>query len=127
MNNKIKILIGILLIANKANANPLQINEARQELSRIRSSKAEASITLQKAKLAYNALRAAANKQEHALELLIKADQAKQLAQRNSINSVDNGHNSSAYYADNGAATGTALLIEKPRYEQELPAYLQGS
>lgn len=132
MNNKIKTLI-IMGIAiggiRAARANPLQINEARQELSRIRSSKQEASITLQKAKLAYNALRTAEAKQAKALNLLIKSDQAKQLAEKNSIQSVENGKNASAYYADQGHNSGTATLLAQPKYEyeRELPAYLQGS
>lgn len=129
MNNKLKILIcmGIAISGIRAaKANPLQINEARAELSRIRNSKAEASVTLSKAELAYKALRKAEAKQAKALELLVKSDQAKQLAERNSIQSVENGRNASAYYADAGAATGTALLIEKPRYE-ELEPYQRGS
>lgn len=122
MKKKIKVMvsIGILLIANKANANPLQISEARLELSRINQSKQEARLTLDKAELAYKALRTAKARQERALALLIKADQAKQLAQRNSINSVENGHSSEAYYADNGAAHGAARLVA-------VPAYLEGS
>lgn len=110
------VMIGILLIANRASANPLQVAEARQELSRINQYKSDARITLDKAKLAYKALNQASDRQARALCLLIKADSAKELAQRNSINSVDNGKNSEAYYADQGHSKGTAELIERPRY-----------
>jgi hypothetical protein len=131
MNNKLKILItmGIAIGGIRAaKANPLQIQEARAELARINSSKGEAQRTLAYAKAAHEALKSAARRQQKALELLVKADEAKQLAQRNSVNAVDNGKGAEAYYADQGAATGTALLIERPRYiQEELEGYQRGS
>jgi uncharacterized membrane-anchored protein len=122
------IVVAVIASIGAAKANPLQIQEARAELARINSSKGEAQRTLAYAEAAYQALRSAARRQQKALELLVKADEAKQLAQRNSVNAVDNGHNSQAYFADQGHSTGTALLIERPRYvQEELEGYQRGS
>lgn len=122
------VVIAVIMIGGirAGKCNPLQIQEARQELARINSSKGEAARTLAYAKAAHEALKSAARRQQKALEMLIKSDEAKQLAQRNSVNAVDNGKSAEAYYADQGHSTGTALLIEKPRYLEEAP-YLQGS
>lgn len=105
------LLIGVLLIANKANANILQVQEARSELTHISKAKREAKLTLDKARLAYKQLDQAEDKQSHALKLLVASDRAKQLAEQASISSVNNGHNSEAYLADQAHGYGEARLI----------------
>lgn len=109
MKTKTLTLIGMLLLANAAKANPLQIAEAREELARINSVKSEAKVTLDRAKAAYKALNRASSKQEHALKLLVQADAAKQAAQRNSLISAED--NGSAYFADNSHGYGAAKLV----------------
>lgn len=131
MNKRMIVVMAAIAISGirAAQANPLQIAEARAELTRINASKSEAKATLDKAKLAYKALDQASDRQARALELLIKADQAKQAAERNSVSSVANGRTANAYYADQGAASGAAKIIRpiEVEYEAELPAYLRGS
>jgi len=131
MNNKLKILItmGIAIGGIRAvRANPLQINEARQELARLSSARSEAKLNLDRAKVAFNDIDRATDKQTKALKLLIDTDRLCQKAQGTSQSSVQIGRSLNGYMADQGHSTGTALLIEKPRYlEEELEGYQKGS
>lgn len=114
MNKKYIILIGVLLIANKASANPLAVSEARLELTRLSNARLEAKNTLDKARLAYKQLDRANDLQSHALKLLIKSDTASVQAERASQSSVTNGREINGYLSESLAPGATARLVSSP-------------
>ncbi len=103
------VILSILLVATKVMANPIAINEAREELGRIQQIRKEAKLTLDKAKLAYKHLSQAEHSQCRALNNLIKADKAKQKAQKSSVTSVED--TGSPYYADMSHGFGSATIV----------------
>lgn len=129
MNNKLKILIcmGIAISGIRAaKANPLAIAETRAEAQRIGEHKKIMHESTKKNKEAERALDKAGRLEAKAADYLAKADTAKQLAQRLTSEAVENSKRLETYFPDQGHSTGTALLIEKPRYE-ELEPYQRGS